>query len=205
MTEYSSNLACLLGYAQRCPMFRVRFARVSCPWLRFVKFHFMRCPLRRFCGKSDVGRGTWRVRPSSTQRPGPMADEDVEVPMSGPQLRFRSYQPQSSALQGLAIEKTRVPQPEAPSEVVAHSDPAQEPLLNLAPKRPNWDLKRDLETQSKRLRAMTDRAIVRLIAARVAEEQEEEREATEGSSKDENVVDLANAVARRQELDGDDE
>ena len=78
-------------------------------------------------------------------------------------------------------------------------------MLNLAPKRPNWDLKRDLETQSKRLRAMTDRAIVRLIAARVAEEQEEEREATEGSSKDENVVDLANAVARRQELDGDDE
>ena len=134
-----------------------------------------------------------------------MADEDVEVPVSGPQLRFRSYQPQSSALQGLAIEKTRVPQPEAPSEVVAHSDPAQEPLLNLAPKRPNWDLKRDLETQSKRLRAMTDRAMVRLIAARVAEEQEEEREATEGSSKDENVVDLANAVARRQELDGDDE
>ena len=50
LTEYSSNLACLLGYAQRCPMFRVRFARVSCPWLRFVKFHFMRCPLRRFCG-----------------------------------------------------------------------------------------------------------------------------------------------------------
>ena len=143
------------------------------------------------------------MRPSSTQRPGPMADEDVEVPMSGPQLRFRSYQPQSSALQGLAIEKTRVPQPEAPSEVVAHSDPAQEPLLNLAPKRPNWDLKRDLETQSKRLRAMTDRAIVRLIAARVAEEQE--REATEGRSKDEKVVDLASAVARQQELDGDDE
>jgi hypothetical protein len=37
----------------------------------------------------------------------------------------------------------------------------------------------------------------------VAEEQE--REATEGRSKDEKVVDLASAVARQQELDGDDE
>jgi len=168
-----------------------------------------RCPKRRFkrTSKTHATKTENEAREREVVDPlGPrdqMADEDVEVPVSGPQLRFRSYQPQSSELQGLAIEKTRVPQPEAPSEVVAHSDPAQEPLLNLAPKRPNWDLKRDLETQSKRLRAMTDRAIVRLIAARVAEEQE--REATEGRSKDEKVVDLASAVARQQELDGDDE
>ena len=41
---------------------------------------------------------------------------------------------------------------------IVHNDATQEPLLNLAPKRPNWDLKRDLEPQMKRLRAMTDRA-----------------------------------------------
>ena len=39
-----------------------------------------------------------------------------------------------------------------------HNDATQEPLLNLAPKRPNWDLKRDLEPQMNKLRKMTDRA-----------------------------------------------
>ncbi|EOD14726.1 hypothetical protein EMIHUDRAFT_197249 [Emiliania huxleyi CCMP1516] len=35
-----------------------------------------------------------------------------------------------------------------------------EPLLNLAPKKVNWDLKRDIEPQMKKLRAATDRAII---------------------------------------------
>ena len=43
---------------------------------------------------------------------------------------------------------------------VAHTDPTQEPLLNLAPKKVNWDLKRDIEPQMKKLRAATDRAII---------------------------------------------
>ena len=59
---------------------------------------------------------------------------------------------------------------------IIHNDATQEPLLNLAPKRANWDLKRDLEPQLKKLRTMTDRAIVGLISKRVAEEQTEEGE-----------------------------
>jgi len=49
------------------------------------------------------------------------------------------------------------------SAAIVHSDPTQEPLLNLAPKKVNWDLKRDMEPQLKKLRAMTDRAIIQLI------------------------------------------
>lgn len=47
--------------------------------------------------------------------------------------------------------------------MIVHGDATQEPLLNLAPKKVNWDLKRDLEPQLKKLRAMTDRAIINLI------------------------------------------
>ena len=71
-----------------------------------------------------------------------------------------------------------------------HDDATQEPLLNLAPKRPNWDLKRDLEPQMKKLRSLTDRSIVKLIAQRVAAEQEEQQ--GEGGEQ----VDLAAAVDR---------
>jgi len=81
------------------------------------------------------------------------------------------------------------------SAAIIHSDPTQEPLLNLAPKKINWDLKRDMEPQLKKLRAMTDRAIIQLIRERVAKE-----EATEGTK-----TDLSTAVAQRQRGELEDE
>lgn len=84
-------------------------------------------------------------------------------------LRFRNYQPTSDSLQGLAVEKPSVPSVEEQVDVgaVVHKDATQEPLLNLAPKRPNWDLKRDIAPQMKKLRTMTDRSSAR-EAMRVA-------------------------------------
>ena len=79
-----------------------------------------------------------------------------------------------------------------------HEDATQEPLLNLAPKRPNWDLKRDLEPQMKRLRSMTDRSIVQLIAERVASEADAEGAQPDGA-------DLAAAVRQQQQAEADDE
>eukprot|EP00325_Prymnesiales_sp_UTEX-LB-985_P028451 CAMPEP_0174737036 /NCGR_PEP_ID=MMETSP1094-20130205/67694_1 /TAXON_ID=156173 /ORGANISM="Chrysochromulina brevifilum, Strain UTEX LB 985" /LENGTH=204 /DNA_ID=CAMNT_0015940213 /DNA_START=19 /DNA_END=634 /DNA_ORIENTATION=- len=120
----------------------------------------------------------------------------------GPTLRFRNYQPRSEELQGLAVDKPVVPSVEETLDSAeVHNDATQEPLLNLAPKRPNWDLKRDLEPQMKRLRAQTDRAILRLIAERVAAEQQQ----AEGEVPKEGDVDLASAVSRHQKLDARDE
>ena len=116
-------------------------------------------------------------------------------------LKFRNYQPRSEELQGLAIVKAVVPVAEPTTTEALHSDATQEPLLNLAPKRPNWDLKRDLEPQMKKLRSATDRAIVQLIAQRVAEEQEREQEGGAEGEK----VDLASAVHRQQRLDDNDD
>lgn len=79
---------------------------------------------------------------------------------------------------------------------IVHNDATQEPLINLAPKRANWDLKRDLEPQLKKLRTMTDRAIIGLIAKRVAEEQE--AETREGP-------DLALAVEQQGRLNEDED
>lgn len=79
---------------------------------------------------------------------------------------------------------------------VVHDDATQEPLLNLAPRRANWDLKRDLEPQMKKLRGATDRAVVKLIAKRVAEEEGGEAGQGEG---------LATAIDAQQRQDAEDD
>ena len=78
---------------------------------------------------------------------------------------------------------------------VVHNDATQEPLLNLAPKKANWDLKRDMEPQYKKLRSMTDRAIVELIRQRVASE----------AGEDGTGPDLSLAVEQQQRLAKEDD
>ncbi|KAF8243961.1 hypothetical protein K440DRAFT_610876 [Wilcoxina mikolae CBS 423.85] len=79
-------------------------------------------------------------------------------------------------------------------------------LFNLQPKRPNWDLKRDVDKKLERLNQRTDMAIAKLIKARIEEQkakkggtEEEEGEGVEGN--------LAKMVAEREkegdELDGE--
>ena len=108
----------------------------------------------------------------------------------------------------MQVEKPSVPSVEEqvePAEIV-HNDATQEPLLNLAPKRPNWDLKRDLEPQMKKLRGMTDRAILRAIAARVEAEEQQQQAGGGGSAADGGEkVDLARAVERQQKMAAQDD
>ncbi len=141
---------------------------------------------------------------AASRAPSPLrpADQTVatRVYSEAPTLRFRNYEPRSEQLQGLAIEKAVAPKVEDEVRVAeaVHEDATQEPLLNLAPKRPNWDLKRDLEPQMKRLRSMTDRSIVQLIAERVASEADAEGAQPDGA-------DLAAAVRQQQQAEADDE
>jgi len=119
----------------------------------------------------------------------------------GPTIRFRNYQPKSDELQGLEVDKPSVPtiEEQVGTTEAVHKDATQEPLLNLAPKKVNWDLKRDLEQPMKKLRAMTDRAIIELIRKRV-----ESEEGEEPSNKGEGA-DLAAAVDQQQRVDADQE
>ena len=72
-------------------------------------------------------------------------------PSDEPVLRFRNYQPKSEDLKG--NEVAPAPLPSVEEQVGAaealHNDATQEPLLNLSPKKANWDLKRDIEPQAR--------------------------------------------------------
>ena len=115
----------------------------------------------------------------------------------GPVLKFRNYKPQTDELQGHQVEKPVVPtvEEQVGSADILHNDATQEPLLNLAPKKANWDLKRDIEPQMKKLRGATDRAIIELIRKRVSEEQNDE--GAQGA--------LAAAVARQEQAEQDED
>ena len=119
----------------------------------------------------------------------------------GPRIKFRNYQPASDSVAAIAevVPKPAVPdvQTVVGTTEIVHTNAAEEPLLNLVPKRPNWDLKRDLEPQMKRLRKMTDKAILKLIAQKVAEEQQ----VSDGGER----VDLAAAVAKQEAAAAADE
>ena len=78
-------------------------------------------------------------------------------------------------------------------------------LFNLQPKKPNWDLKRDVEKKMERLNQRTDIAIARLIKARLDEQRTQKGGEVEGG---ENVKpNLVTLVAEREkegdELDGE--
>merc|ERR1712083_689754 len=57
---------------------------------------------------------------------------------------------------------------EIESAIAAAED--QEAVLAIAPRKPNWDLKRDVERKMQVLQARTDRAVVQLIRQRIKAE-----------------------------------
>ncbi|CED83077.1 Uncharacterized conserved protein [Phaffia rhodozyma] len=68
-------------------------------------------------------------------------------------------------------------------------------LLNIAPKRPNWDLKRDLDRINLKLKPATDEAIKSIIRERLG-----------GSSKDTSKpIDLVSALDALGDMDDEDE
>ncbi|KAI5857145.1 cwf18 pre-mRNA splicing factor-domain-containing protein [Tricharina praecox] len=78
-------------------------------------------------------------------------------------------------------------------------------LFNLQPKKPNWDLKRDVDKKLERLDQRTDMAIAKLIRARIIEEKAKDK----GGMEEDDVVEgnLAKMVEEREkegdELDGE--
>ncbi|KAF3930974.1 hypothetical protein ABW19_dt0206575 [Dactylella cylindrospora] len=72
-------------------------------------------------------------------------------------------------------------------------------LLSLQPKKPNWDLKRDVDEKLKRLDHLTNNAIARIVRDRILQGQASSADA-QGSTLGEN---LAEAV-KRKEMEKDD-
>jgi len=93
-------------------------------------------------------------------------------------IKFRNYRPRTKDLKHMARENTKPEDIESQVKDIMETnalDPEDTELdvMNLAPRKPNWDLKRDLDKKLAKLQRRTDKAIKDLIRARIAREKQE--------------------------------
>ena len=113
------------------------------------------------------------------------ADSSVELPKP----KFRSYQPTSEVL------KTQVMQVAQPADIKSQiaSDVSNRALSNLdnidfadlAPRKPDWDLKRAIEPKLRKLERRTEKAIAEIVRERLqleAANKNDETDTTEAMS-----------------------
>ncbi|XP_048238001.1 coiled-coil domain-containing protein 12-like [Haliotis rufescens] len=116
-----------------------------------------------------------------------------------PRPIFRSYKPQDEGLKEHALDvvKPGDVESEVKNQIEAGKTKhivEEVDLLNLAPRKPDWDLKRDIAPKLEKLEKRTQRAIAELIRERLKASQEDLA----------SVVNASEAVARADEDDEDD-
>merc|ERR1712187_944667 len=120
------------------------------------------------------------------------------------EIRFRNYAPRTPELKDFCLPKITSAQiedeidNEIESAIAAAED--QEAVLAIAPRKPNWDLKRDVERKMQVLQARTDRSVVQLIRQRIKQDKAaskpgaEAKPEEEKSRKDEASLAMASQV-----------
>jgi len=84
-----------------------------------------------------------------------------------PQLKFRSYQSENQIIKENQME--RVEAPDITEHIQVHLEKEKEPLevdidlYKLAPKKPDWDLKRNIEKKMEKLEKKTSQAISEMV------------------------------------------
>ncbi|KAI0395434.1 cwf18 pre-mRNA splicing factor-domain-containing protein [Xylariaceae sp. FL0594] len=121
------------------------------------------------------------VAPESERSPSPPAEADIsarilsgrnyDAETRGPKLGFEA--PPTLGMEGPTLEEQAALVEEETRRKAAEDakDDQGIDLFKLQPKKPNWDLKRDLEKKLEVLNVRTDNAIARLVRERIANAQ----------------------------------
>mmetsp|Transcript_885 Transcript_885/g.2625 ORF Transcript_885/g.2625 Transcript_885/m.2625 type:complete len:140 (-) Transcript_885:127-546(-) len=137
-------------------------------------------------GTGDVaGRAAKRARTDADAPPGAAA-APASAGSGGVKLKFRNYVPSGDELADKVLalsdetpsidEAVKLAQEKMAVETVERTGSAPDDdvdLLNLAPQKIDWDLKRDIAPKLEKLERRTQRAIAELINERLAAEQKE--------------------------------
>lgn len=103
-------------------------------------------------------------------------EAETAAAVEEPKLKFRNYVPRNEKLEHQEAAQPKVqsfqPEPVEPQEY--QPDYSEELLINVAPKKPNWDLRRDMNKKLERLERRTQRAMIQIM-------QQQERQLLEDS------------------------
>ena len=96
-----------------------------------------------------------------------------------PRPKFRSYQPTSANLRDQVVPAAVPldPQAEVISDITNRHLPDIENvnLTDLAPRKPDWDLKRAIELKLRKLERRTEKAIAEIVRTRLQQESKDEQ------------------------------
>ncbi|KAK9167070.1 hypothetical protein Scep_002261 [Stephania cephalantha] len=97
------------------------------------------------------------------------AETDEEMNLN---MKFRNYLPHDKQLQEGKLAPPVLPKFEDPVAITnLPSETTEDPFVNIAPKKPNWDLRRDVQKKLDKLERRTQKALFQLM-----EEQEKQNE-----------------------------
>ncbi|XP_047158890.1 coiled-coil domain-containing protein 12-like isoform X1 [Vigna umbellata] len=117
-----------------------------------------------------------RAAQELSSAPEPKDNDDAEEEDQQQEMKFRNYVPHDKNLQEGKLAPAVLPKFEDPVDVPPLEPQAQEdPFLNIAPKKPNWDLRRDVQKKFDKLEKRTQKALYQLMV-----EQEKQKQLTEG-------------------------
>ncbi|XP_055832215.1 uncharacterized protein LOC129901120 [Solanum dulcamara] len=91
------------------------------------------------------------------------------------QMKFRNYLPHDKQLQEGKVTPPVLPKFEDPiATLPLPKEKKEDPFLNIVPKKPNWDLRRDVQKKLEKLEKRTMKALTQLM-----EEEEKKRKMAE--------------------------
>ncbi|RAL49132.1 unnamed protein product [Cuscuta campestris] len=105
------------------------------------------------------------------------SSQDQEENYENVQMKFRNYLPQDKHLQEGKLAPPVLPKfndPVASKPASEEKEKSEDPFMNIAPKKPNWDLRRDVQKKLDKLEKRTLKALHQL-----GEEEEKRRLAEE--------------------------
>jgi len=121
---------------------------------------------------------------SSTVTTTYLSGRNYDAATRGPKLGFENNPAENQE----TLEKRARELAIETSERAAEEEKADKPidLFKLQPKKPNWDLKRDVQKRMERLNVQTENAIARMVRERIAAQKEAqlENEGKSGAGKD---------------------
>lgn len=91
-------------------------------------------------------------------------------------MKFRNYLPHDKQLQEGKLAPPDLPKFEDSIAAAPVTETKEDPFLNIAPKKPNWDLKRDVEKKLDKLERKTQKALYKLM-----DEQQKQQQLEDGN------------------------
>ncbi|OWM62694.1 coiled-coil domain-containing protein 12 [Punica granatum] len=115
--------------------------------------------------------------PQGDEKPDRDNEEDAGEEEDNLSMKFRNYVPHDKQLQEGKVAPPVLPKFEDPLAAEPPALETKDPFVNIAPKKPNWDLRRDVQKKLDKLERRTQKAMYKIM-----EEQERQKQMAEEDS-----------------------